>query len=100
MWFQQGDVKIKPATLPANARKVGAGRVTLAHGEATGHTHRIESPHVVEYEHGGERFFKLAKIASVRHEEHKSIRLFPGVYKIGKKREYDHFAEAARDVRD
>ena len=77
------------------------GRIVLAHGEATGHAHAI-----VEQ---GVRFFRedgagagLLRIpgggAQVVHEEHATIQLPKGLYRVIRQREFD--AGMARFVAD
>ena len=99
-WFQQGDVTIQPASIPAGARK-DAGRV-LAHGEVTGHAHRLtEASDGLLVEIDGQLYLSVgAGGATITHEEHKPVELPAGGYRIGRVREYDHLAEEAREVRD
>lgn len=99
-WFQQGDVTIQPASIPAGPRK-NAGRI-LAHGEVTGHAHRLtESSDGLLVEIGGQLYLSVgAGGATITHEEHKPVELPQGDYRIGRVQEYDHFAEEARQVRD
>lgn len=103
-YFQQGDVLLKPcAKAPDGAKPVGntARGYILAEGEATGHAHRIEEIAGVEFtKKNGRLYITNIKPATIRHEEHKPITLPPGCWEIGKVREYDHFTEEAREVRD
>ena len=100
MVYQQGDVLLLAASLPVGARK-NAGRV-LAHGEVTGHAHRLtEASDGLLVEIGGQLYLAVGPGgAEIVHEEHKPITLPLGDYKIGRVQEYDHFAEEARTVRD
>lgn len=97
-WFQQGDVTIKPVAIPHEAKAV-ASKV-LAEGEATGHAHRVVGE--AELLRLGDELFLRVLAGDVRviHEEHGPISLPPGDYQVGRVREYDHFAEEARYVRD
>lgn len=99
-WFQQGDVTIQPASIPGGERK-DAGKI-LAHGEVTGHAHRLtEASDSLLVEIDGQLYLSVgAGGARVEHEEHKAIDLPPGDYLIGKVREFDHFLEESRAVRD
>ena len=99
-WYQQGDVLIRPARIPAKAQPK-EGR-TLAKGEATGHAHVVEGE--AELLALGEKLFLRVLAGDVRvvHDEHGPISLPPGDYEVGRVREYDHFAEApaSQPVRD
>lgn len=68
----------------------------LAHGEVTGHAHRV-GVDVFEDDDGTRRF--VGKTI-VTHEEHKQIEIPDGKWASGRIIEYDHFAEEAREVRD
>lgn len=112
-WYQQGDVLIQPVRIPEGARK-DAGRI-LARGEATGHAHRLtETSDGLLYEVNGTLYLKVGPGGvDVAHEEHKSFEAMAGQriaydpnhptdneYLVGPVKEYDHFAEEARQVRD
>lgn len=100
--YRQGDVGIMIAVdgVPVGAEKVGMdnGRLILAHGEVTGHAHEvvcdgeaslyevIEPGDVAEMR---ERFLVVSEEAQVRHEEHSTITLQPGAYRVIRQREYD-----------
>lgn len=98
--YQQGDVLLSSVPLPAGVRK-DTGRV-LAHGEVTGHVHRLtEESDGLLVEIDGQLYLSVgARGAEIVHEEHKPIALPPGDYRVGRVQEYDHFAEEARQVRD
>lgn len=105
--YRQGDVLIRQVkVLPNNATPVDnkkLGRIVLAYGEVTGHAHAIALDEAVEYtmERAGEavrRFLSVLTGASVKHEEHATIPLPPGVYEIVQQREYT--PEAIRNVAD
>lgn len=98
-WYQQGDVRIQPATIPVGGTP--AGRV-LAHGEVTGHAHRLtEASDGLLVEVDGALYLRVGPGgAKITHEEHKPVTVPEGEYRIGRVLEYDHFAEEARDVRD
>lgn len=99
--IQQGDVLIHQiTTIPAGTQK-DAGRV-LAHGEVTGHAHRLtEASDGLLIEIDGQLYLRVGEGgATITHEEHKPVELPQGDYRIGRVQEYDHFAEEAREVRD
>ncbi len=97
--FRHGDLLIQEAaSLPAVREKLT--HTTLAHGEVTGHSHRVK-----EFEHADlystpERFFLHVRGASVSvvHEEHATITLNAGYYRVWRQREYS--PEEIRIVRD
>ena len=104
MQIQQGDVTLeKISKLPSGAKfkdKTHRGYV-LAEGEVTGHAHCIEDTEKAEfYEVAGVLFVKANKPVSLTHEEHNTITLPEGIWKIGQVYEYDHFLDMERVVRD
>lgn len=104
--FRQGDVMVRSvAAIPANATEVkNEGRIVLAYGEVTGHAHAIAINEAQEFsfaEAGGivRRFLKVfERGANLKHEEHATIPLPPGLYEITQQREYT--PEAIRNVAD
>jgi hypothetical protein len=99
IWYQQGDVTIKPvAAIPADAT-VTNSRV-LAEGEATGHKHLAEAQDVRLFLHEGTLYMRAPSGTTVVHEEHHAVEIPPGDYQIGTVHEYDHFREEARRVFD
>ena len=101
MLYQQGDVLIEKAReIPAGVKK--KGDFVLVEGEVTGHAHRVmpQGDLITVYEKDGQLFVKAKKSFCVTHEEHKTIEVPDGTYRIRKVKEYDHFAEEAREVRD
>lgn len=101
MLAQQGDVLfLSCCNNPAGKEKEDG---IVAYGEVTGHCHKVivdgDLVKVIENEKG-ELYVKAQKPFNVVHEEHKTIEVPAGIWKIGKVREYDHFSEEARAVRD
>ena len=98
--FRQGDVLIiKRDVLPATAQPVERkGDVILAHGEVTGHAHRIASSAVREWSAGAERLIQALATVALTHEEHYTVFLPPGVYQIVIQSEYT--PGALRNVAD
>ncbi|YAF96333.1 MAG: hypothetical protein AB3A66_01145 [Nodularia sp. CChRGM 3473] len=87
--YRHGDVLIRRiATLPVGAQKrLGT---TLAHGEVTGHSHRIQQSQAVQlWAHGNDLFLEIKEpSATLIHEEHRAIELPQGLYRVWKQREY------------
>lgn len=104
-YYQQGDVIITPVDKIPDGLKKKPDYV-LAEGEATGHHHVIDIDPLTEagldllQDENGDLYLLTDKAVTVRHEEHNPITIDPGQYKIGRVREYDHFAEEARRVVD
>jgi hypothetical protein len=89
MQYRNGDVMIeKVKVLPKDAKK--QQHVTLAEGELTGHSHRIEEKgSAVMFKDRGVLFLEVtAKVASLVHEEHATIQLPKGIYRVWQQREY------------
>lgn len=97
--YRHGDVMIAQIeALPDNAKK--RANVTLAYGEITGHSHRIADPLTAEtFELDGQLFLLVkAPTAQLIHEEHATIDLPQGIYRVWQQREYT--PEAVRTVYD
>jgi hypothetical protein len=89
MQYRHGDVMVeKVKSIPEDARK--QQHVTLAEGELTGHSHRIEEKGAaVMYRDGNQLFLEItAKAASLVHQEHGTIQLPQGIYRVWQQREY------------
>ena len=87
--YRHGDVIVAAApSLPEGA--IALPTKILAHGEVTGHTHRIEDPATADvYDLDGVRFVRVtAATARLVHEEHGPITLPRGVYRFWHQREY------------
>lgn len=98
MLYRHGDVLVQQvSTLPTAHARPGA---TLARGEVTGHSHRFSDPSAVQlYQAGADTYVQvLAASADLIHEEHHTITLPSGYYKIWMQREYS--PEAIRRVID
>lgn len=100
--FRQGDVFIErvkalPVDLAQRARD--KGRIVLAYGEVTGHAHALDATLAELFEDkDGTLYLKLGELGHVRHEEHSTITLEPGLYRVTHQREYS--PEAIRRVAD
>jgi hypothetical protein len=103
--YRQGDVLIVPVdAIPEGVEPIARenDRVVLAHGEATGHAHAIRGDRAALFRDPmlAAIFMHVAGDASVtlEHDEHATIDLPPGNYRIVRQREYD--PRAVRDVAD
>lgn len=92
-FYRQGDVGIQEMQeIPAAAKKQRRknNRHVLAYGEVTGHAHAIHDNKTDMYiDDNGNLWLEVkGKSADVVHEEHKTITLTPGTYRISHQREY------------
>lgn len=99
---QQGDVLLRKLNdLPEGAAKtLGKLRCTLAEGEHTGHSHVVEDDEAELIQIGERILLRLGRAATVTHQEHKPIRLSPGIWEVGRVKEYDWFSQMERQVVD
>jgi hypothetical protein len=106
--YRQGDVLVsRVRTMPVGATLVTDPRVILAHGEVTGHCHevvpvmdeRCEMPAAQLFDApDGTRYLLVDRPCQLIHQEHHTISLAPGAYKVTRQREYS--PEAVRPVAD
>lgn len=98
--YRQGDVllvKIQEIIPDEAERFIWEDRVVLAYGEVTGHTHSLPNT-ISMYSWKGDRLIEVKETTPLTHEEHSTILIEPGIYKVVQQREY-HPAEY-RQVRD
>lgn len=101
MQYRQGDVLLETTdSIPEDAHHVPRerGKIILAHGEATGHTHAIAARQAQLLQRAGVMYLLLHTYARLRHQEHDEIRLPPGRYIVRRQREYT--PEEIRNVAD
>lgn len=90
--YRQGDVllveqSIPRSWLPVRLSKVArdTGRLVLAYGEVTGHAHVIDAPEseaTLLSDKDNARFLKLVADAPLVHEEHDTISIPAGTYRV------------------
>lgn len=91
--IRQGDVLLVavPET-PAGATiaNLEGGDIILAHGEVTGHAHRIAKPanKAKLWDAGAERFLQVMETVALTHEEHSAAVIQPGTYRVAIQMEY------------
>jgi hypothetical protein len=120
--YRQGDVLLV-GVRPAQAKQIKPGkdlreantkRVVLAYGEVTGHAHVVLSGKETGRKKGNVELFEATegidvkgaatilrvtgRAAELRHDEHKTIVLPRGTYRVIRQREYS--PEAIRQVAD
>jgi hypothetical protein len=103
--YRQGDVLILSASnLPSDLSEIArdSGRIILAYGEVTGHSHAIADLEATLFSapSTNDRFLRIMASAGADlvHEEHSTIHLSPGDYRIRIQREYS--PDAIRNVAD
>ena len=98
--YRQGDVLlIEISSIPSTATpNKDKGDVILAHGEVTGHAHRIKAKTAKLWDAGAERFLQVMEAVALTHEEHSTITLPAGNYRVAIQTEYT--PEAIRNVPD
>ena len=93
MLYRQGDVLIRRIDeLPDRPLKRVEGRMILAEGEVTGHVHEVigEAELFVpeDLRELEECFLRVEEEVEVRHAEHGTITLPPGLHEARRQREY------------
>jgi hypothetical protein len=101
--YRQGDVLVELIeNVPKGAKVVPRenGKIVLAHGEATGHAHAIADRRCkLVRDEDGVTFLEVKEaMAMLRHEEHATVELPKGNYRVTRQREYS--PEAIRNVAD
>jgi hypothetical protein len=90
--YRQGDVfvkKIEEINLSGAVeipRENGA--IVLAHGEATGHKHAIQSPNAALFSVNSKMILIVKSDVNLSHEEHRTITFPVGAYEVKRQREY------------
>ena len=99
MQYRHGDVMVeKVKKLPSKVKKLQ--HLTLAHGEVTGHSHCIKQRDRAKLYDSPQGLFLhvTAESADLIHEEHATISLPQGIYRVWRQREYS--PEEIRVIRD
>ena len=101
--YRQGDVLVvRIDEIPSSATPVAAGRVegrlVLAYGEVTGHHHSVAVKDARMLETAEAVFLQIMTATPLEHQEHATILLKPGSYRVVRQREYA--PEAIRMVAD
>lgn len=82
---RHGDVLLELVEGMPEGKKLD--RKWLFEGEATGHAHRIDVGEIFETK-DGELYLRVDKLTKVSHEEHKTVTLPKGIYRVRQKRQY------------
>lgn len=88
--YRQGDVLLVATKIPADAELRKAPRVRVAEGEVTGHAHVLEraAGATLEVDVDLEFLRIMGSNGLLVHEEHSTIEIPPGDYRVVRQREY------------
>jgi len=89
--YRQGDVLLIEQKLPKESKKIDPSSrgYVLAEGEATGHAHVIKTGHDVSmFEKDNERYLHITDNVDLVHDEHGTVIIDPGDYRIVHQVEY------------
>lgn len=90
--YRQGDVLLISADVnPQDATgevKPVAGRLVLAEGEVTGHSHTIEADRATGLLFGDRMVVVADEPVELTHQEHDTLVIAPGLYFVIRQREY------------
>lgn len=100
MIYRHGDVDIiQISELPKNLTKLNTD--VLAEGETTGHSHKLDGRFTIYQEPQTElKFMFVEAPTKIKHEEHTTIEIAPGIYKILIEREFSPFDSDIKKVSD
>ncbi len=89
--YRQGDVFLMEVSkLPHSATAEAASeKIVLAYGEVTGHSHSVRAEDAKLYRDNEDSYLVVENKANLIHEEHDTIPLPAGVYKVIRQREYN-----------
>ncbi len=96
-WLRQGDVILEKVD-SIKGKAINKSSTVLAWGEVTGHKHLL-SGQIIESVHKDERFLDLKTDCELVHEEHETLTVPSGLYKVLLQREVDLLGEV-RQVMD
>lgn len=91
--YRQGDILIvKWGSIPVNAKP--RNTLVVMHGEATGHSHKLEpsagsEATIYDAPIGNDIFLSLSNETPLTHDEHNTINIPEGTYRVIRQREYD-----------
>jgi hypothetical protein len=91
-WYQQGDVLLKLVDkVPDGATRLD--HLILTQGEVTGHAHVAHGEGVAILEVESGRYLCAPVGGTVLHPEHRPVLLPPGIYRVERVVEWDHFGQ-------
>lgn len=102
---RHGDLAFHPTTESINKlQKIGTDTFILAEGETTGHKHVITKKEgtldIYKDETTNELVLVIDGKSVITHEEHKTIEIPSGTYRMKHQKEYDYFEMQSNQVID
>jgi hypothetical protein len=100
-YFRHGDVHVIPvAEIPSGFEPIA--EKVLEYGELTGHSHHFEgdTAQVFQSKSGPQRYLRVVEPTDLKHEEHHTRTIPPGIYEVRRTRETDHMTRVTRQVAD
>jgi hypothetical protein len=92
---RHGDINFHPVDEMKGEIVKHEGLFVVGYGETTGHKHVlvVEKPQdlIIKKDSEGNYYFELLSEGKLKHEEHKTITMPPGIYKKFQEEEVDHF---------
>lgn len=86
--YRQGDVLLLPVSSAPGEVVESGDQIVLVLGEATGHAHVLHAPGLERLRTRRADFVRVGADAELRHDEHHTIAIPPGTYRIVRQREY------------
>jgi hypothetical protein len=105
MYYRHGDVLFERIEVaPSDSRRTQTEdekTEVVQRGESTGHAHIIDDMAGIDlFSVFWERFLSAGKKFTITHEEHKSLTIPAGNYRIHIAREYDYLLNFEKEIRD
>lgn len=99
-YFRHGDVHVIPIEeIPNDAAAID--EKVLEYGEVTGHSHHFVTDTAKVFQTPEKRrFLRVVEPTDLKHEEHHTRTIPPGIYEIRRTRETDHMSGVTRQVAD
>lgn len=95
--YRQGDILILESEKPRWGEMTPRLDKIVAYGEATGHKHEFDG-NVALLDNGNQMFADVRQAAKLVHDEHATIEIPEGFYRVVRQREFD--GEHIRQVAD
>ena len=87
--YRQGDILLVATDKKKHTLGVPQKRKVLAEGEVTGHLHEVQGDHATLYGDTPETMLlEVREPSELTHDEHSTILIEPGFYKVVRQREY------------